>query len=136
MINMSDGKVGNGTANDTGNLYGGYSASGDATNNTVNITGGQVLASTGSYHYNSGYVYGGRGANATGNKVNMSGGTVSRRLYGGFGENGDATNNEVIISGDASVGYVTGGSSDSGDATNNTVIVNGVDVGGVRAVTP
>ena len=70
-------------------MYGGYSAFGDATGNTVMISSGTA----------SGNVFGGKSVkgDATGNTVMISGGTVSGRVYGGESSDGDATGNKIII---------------------------------------
>ena len=100
-------------------VCGGYSWYGDATNNTVTISGGTVGG------YSTGAVYGGcayRG-NAANNTVTVSGGTVKNTVYGG-NSGGDATGNTVTISGGEVKKSVFGGFSVDGDATNNTVILS------------
>ena len=100
-----------------GSVYGGETASGDATSNTVIISGGTV----------SGYVYGGDAGdgNATSNRVIISGGTMGDVCGGLAVDSGNATSNRVIISGGTVSGYVYGGETRSGDATSNTVIMTG-----------
>ena len=113
----------------SGNLYGGYAGdlsslgSDNATDNTVEISGGKV----------EGYVYGGYAekGNATDNTVEISGGKVGRAVYGGYAENGNATGNTVVISGGMiagevsgmSEGSVYGGYAENGSATGNTVVL-------------
>ena len=107
-----------------GNVYGRYGSESTAAENaTVTISGGAVDADV-----VGGYIYGKTGS-ATGNTVNMSGGTVYA-VYGGhvfspsyFGS-GNATGNTVSISG-GEVGAVYGGCSNVGSATGNTVNMSG-----------
>ena len=121
------GAVSGNTVNMTGgtvkeDVYGGYSDSGNAggagegEGNTVNISGGKVAND----------VVGGKSdeGNATGNTVNMTGGTVGCVL-GGWSDNGNVTGNKVTISGGTVQGYVHGGWGDNGSATGNTVIISG-----------
>ncbi|MDR1311028.1 MAG: autotransporter outer membrane beta-barrel domain-containing protein, partial [Burkholderiaceae bacterium] len=61
---------------------------------------------------------------ATGNIVNISGGSIGGVVRGG-NSNGAATGNVVTVSGDATAVGVTGGSSDSGNAAGNTVTISG-----------
>ncbi len=73
-----------------------------------------------------GSVVGGKSdeGNATGNTVNISGGTVGD-VYGGYSNCGNATGNTVRISGGTVGGSVVGGcSEDGGSATGNTVILS------------
>ena len=107
----------------TGNVYGGRNAiaNGMSTNNHVVVTGTV-----------SGAVYGGSGDTATGNKVEILGGTV-----GGVtgGEKWDfitstTTNNTVVLDNATVNGDVWGGSKEL-DVTGNTLIVSGKNtVGG------
>ena len=111
-----------------GYVYGGYSESGSAHHNTVNISGG-TISSVGIPTY----VYGGRSdstdSSAHHNIVNIRDGTIgsdqwSAYVYGGRSAGGTAHHNIVNISG-GSVGYVRGGWSDNGEAYDNTVNING-----------
>ncbi|WP_294157179.1 hypothetical protein, partial [uncultured Selenomonas sp.] len=106
-------------------MYGGYSAFGDATGNTVMISSGTA----------SGNVFGGKSVkgDATGNTVMISGGTVSGRVYGGESSDGDATGNKIIIrageNGEtATFGKHTilDGYSGSGTGSDNALIFQGV----------
>ena len=111
--------VSGGTVGDysTGAVAGGWSYSGDAANNTVTVSSGTVRVS----------VYGGfseNGGAATNNMVTVSGGTVNDTVYAGWSFSGDATNNTVTVSGGTVNNTVFGGRSLSGDATNNTVILS------------
>ncbi len=136
------------TVNNT--VYGGYTYSGAAGGTTAEegnkviissgtvskgVYGGFVFSGTGTAGYNSveisggtvgGSVVGGKSdeGNATGNTVNISGGTVGD-VYGGYSNCGNATGNTVRISGGTVGGSVVGGcSEDGGSATGNTVILS------------
>ena len=101
-----------------GYVSGGKTRSGDATSNTVIISGGTV----------SGYVYGGDAGdgNATSNTVIMTGGTVAASVVGGNSFGGVVTGNTVIISGGTVAGDVYGGDASGGSfATGNRVILSG-----------
>ena len=105
----------------TGDVYGGYSHwGGEASGNTVTITGGSV-----NYAY-GGAVYGGysnKGA-ATGNTVTITDSTVNS-IYGGWGDT-DATNNRVTITGGIVTKVVYGGySHGGGEVSHNTVALLG-----------
>ena len=104
-----------------GDVTGGISVYDTAKENTVTIAGGIVSN-----------VYGGSGTVAEKNSVNITGGTVSGKVYGGhtdFGTaGGDTANdgNKVTISDNATVsGTVYGGYSEKGAATGNTVSIEG-----------
>ena len=133
-----------GSAQVTGNVYGGrqhgkydYSYTGNATDNTVTISGGTLTGNAygGSV---SGYITG----NATGNQVSVEGGSVTGNVYGGTHEvgevNGGALTREVAgnvtgnsvsvskvtVSGNVYGGYVAG-EKVTGDANSNTVEITG-----------
>ena len=116
----------NGNAEVTGNVYGGYSGSGEVYNNTVNISDGTI----GSY-YGSAYVYGGESirGQAHHNTVNISGGSVEGGVIGGRSVYRSAYHNTVNISG-GFVGAVFGGCSGSGEVHHNTVNISGDTVTG------
>lgn len=107
------------------NVYGGYSGSYSSAakvlGNTVMMSGGSVMGS----------VYGGYGfaAQVSGNTVTVSGGLVkpnSGGVYGGFSSDGNVTGNGVTVSGEASINQnVYGGYSEWANATDNTVTVSG-----------
>jgi outer membrane autotransporter protein len=59
---------------------------------------------------------------ASGNTVNISGGTIGSSVYGGYAQNGVANGNSVNISGGKIAGVFGGGAS---TATGNTVTVSG-----------
>ena len=104
----------------TGAVTGGLSMNSDATENKVAINGGNFGS----------YVTGGHttnGKNATDNTVTIEGGTITGNIYGGLSENGTAgaaNDNTVTISGGTANGGVYGGKA-KGDASNNTVTISG-----------
>ena len=107
-----------------GSVYGGYvDASGNATGNTVDMTGGYVRSYVfGGYVYDTGDV--------TDNTVTMNGGYVHYDVNGGYVyDTGDATGNAVNMTGGQVNGGVYGGETNSGNATGNTVTMAGGEVG-------
>ena len=114
----------------TGQIYGGRSnGGGNATNNTVTISGGTVTARV---------IVGGSAdrGNATGNTVTVSS-DVTGVIYGGCtadGTAGDATGNKVTLKGATAkvTGDVCGGyaKNSSGAVTGNIVTLNGATVTG------
>lgn len=133
-----------GTADVSGNIYGGYAlhqmdnpltgeaAAGDASQNTVKISDVTV----------KGEVYGGYTAegttsnDATGNAVTIKSGTIEKTVYGGYTADGTASKNTVTING-GTVGVadstessdtVFGGYSASGEAVSNILTVSGGDL--------
>lgn len=133
-----------GTADVSGNIYGGYAlhqmdnpltgevAAGDASQNTVKISDVTV----------KGEVYGGYTAegttsnDATGNAVTIESGTIEKTVYGGYTADGTASKNTVTING-GTVGVadstessdtVFGGYSASGEAVSNIFTVSGGDL--------
>ena len=152
-----------------GSAYSGYSSNREASGNTLKITRTGTIyesAEGGYVNYGSGAVSGnkvfmesgevlqsinsgstGGSGDATGNSIELSGGTVSNDVIGGYSQNGDVIGNKVTVEGTATVkgtdysdvygGYsidgkasgnqvqMTGGSADSGTASNNTVNIYG-----------
>lgn len=133
-----------GTADVSGNIYGGYAlhqmdnpltgeaAAGDASQNTVKVSDVTV----------KGEVYGGYTAegttsnDATGNAVTIESGTIEKTVYGGYTADGTASKNTVTING-GTVGVadstessdtVFGGYSASGEAVSNILTVSGGDL--------
>ena len=108
-------------------VYGGYSYNiYDATantvqitDNTVRITGGEVLYAWGGYSM--------KGA-VKNNTVTLAGGTIKSRAHGGESGYGDVANNTVEITGGTvqgdKVAVVCGGSSTYGAAKNNQVNIS------------
>ena len=156
-------------------VFGGYSFKGDSKNNEVTINGGSVVTANvaggvtvkGSSEGNTvriikssaANVYGGKGdTSSKGNSVEISEGTISNSVYGGYADNDNnssAENNKVTISAGSKVsgsiygGYanhnanenkvsfsnvaevgesVFGGFSEKADSKNNEVILNGDSV--------
>ena len=147
IVNISGGTVG-------GSVYGGRSVDGSAYHNIVNISGGSVGNVRGGYSGNgevydnivnirgianvTGDVCGGRSGSydqsisceAYDNTVNISGGTVTGKVFGGYVmyAQGIANNNEIIISSSANITYANlygyGGISNV-TGTGNTLTIDG-----------
>ena len=110
----------------TGNVYGGYSHSGNAENNTVILSkeeGKEAPVLKGTLY--GGYSVGG---SVTKNEVTVNGGEVKSYVQGGYSEKANAENNTVTVSGGTVVG-VSGGRSLRANAGNNTVTIRGGTVG-------
>lgn len=125
-----------GTADVSGNIYGGYAlhqmdnpltgeaAAGDASQNTVKISDVTV----------KGEVYGGYTADGTASKntVTINGGTVgvadstesSDTVFGGYSASGEAVSNILTVSGGDLIGHVTSGYGKTG-ASDNTLTMTG-----------
>ena len=132
----------NGNAKVTGVVHGGRSISGEAYNNTVNISGGSVTNNVfGGYsknsvaHHNivnisggsvSGNVFGGDSGNSVAhhNIISISGGSVSGDVYGGFAY-GSANDNKIIISGSADIENANLYGSNKINDTGNTLTIDG-----------
>ena len=97
-------------------VAGGVLSSGDASNNTVEISGGNV----------TGDAYGGYsvGGDAKSNTLTVSAGNLTN-AYGGYSDSGDVTENNVALSGGTVTGAVYAAKTSSGAATNNTVTISG-----------
>ena len=112
-------------------VAGGYAGAGDATDNTLTISGGTI--GTGNKAYVAGG-YAGKG-NANNNTLTVFGGTIGtgNQAYvaGGLADkSGNANNNTLNLSGvtigtNSAEGYVAGGYANKGDATGNTVTISG-----------
>ena len=98
----------------TENVYGGRSVNGPAQNNSVTMTNGSSKWLLGGYS-NSG--------DASGNRVEVSGGTLSGGVNGGETTSGNATGNSVDFS-NVTATYVQGGYSGSGSATGNSLALH------------
>ena len=105
-----------GTAKVTGNVYGAIVGEGDfvADGNKVIITDGEIGGEVDGGVSNEG--------SANNNSVELSGGNVTKNIYGGFGTTG-ASYNTVTINGGTASGNIYGGESSRGDVKNNTVVV-------------
>ena len=97
----------------TENVYGGRSVNGPAQNNSVTMTNGSANWLLGGYS-DSG--------DASGNRVEVSGGTLSGGVNGGETAIGNATGNSVDFS-NVTATYVQGGYSGSGSATGNSLAI-------------
>ena len=117
-------------------VYGGYTASGAASSNTVKISGDSTTIKS--------YIYGGYASSSSGsgevnsNRVTISGGTVSGKIYGGYTKgSGKVSNNTITISGgtigsSSSSVSIFGGYSyyGSGDVSSNSVAISGGTISG------
>lgn len=95
------------------------SGKGNAENNTVEIYSGNIVNAYGGVSNSEG--------NADLNKIYMKGGTVTS-VNGGYTANGDATGNTVNITGGSITGNVAGGNintSSNCKATGNTISISG-----------
>ena len=115
----------NGNATVTGNVFGGRTKNGNAEYNTVNISDKAIVINN---------VYGGStdstDSNAHHNTVNISGGSVKGKVYGGSSESGQAYDNTVNINGGSVTDNVFGGRSADSSAHHNTVNISGGSVKG------
>lgn len=117
-------------------VYGGFSASGSTTGNTVNMSGGTVLLDV-----RGGVSTGASGTETSNNATIMTGGTIKGSIYGGLNNNsdplvtltGDVTNNRITISGGTVAGAAYAGYNVKGSSTNNALeITNGTVTGRVH----
>ena len=111
--------------------FGGRAVSGKVSRNTVEMSKGELVQTTGNDL--SGHLYGGYAddGDATENTVVYSGGTVPGAIYGGFSKTGGtATDNTVALKANFN-GKVYGGNTGAG---NNTLAVqgSGLEVGSVH----
>ena len=123
-VNISGGTIG--VARDITSISGGWSTSGNAHHNIVNIRGGTIGMASGITSIYGGYATDSANS-ANNNIVNISDGSVSGYVYGGFSYCDSANDNEIIISGSADItnanlhgygGRVT-------NATGNTLTIDG-----------
>lgn len=107
-------------------VYGGYSAGGAATGNSVFVTGYKhSSAPFGNSVICGGYA--GSGA-ADGNKITFTNSKSSGVLYGGWAEAGDAKNSVVTITGSTITSNVVGGHTNAGTADNNEVKITDSEI--------
>ncbi|MDL2285013.1 autotransporter-associated beta strand repeat-containing protein, partial [Oxalobacter sp. OttesenSCG-928-P03] len=123
-VNVNYTPDGGVTKTNPNKVLGGFSLTSDVTNNTVNLINGAIIDGP------TGDVMGGISnstGDASGNKVNISGGTVGGGVTGGHSHRGSATGNEVTISGGTIGNQITGGVSvgGAGNASGNTVTISG-----------
>ena len=99
------------------------------TNNTVNITGGEVASAFGAFSEGNGDV--------SYNKVNVTGGTTGvvaegndrNELAGGYSVKGDVIGNAVeITAGEVNNEEINGGKSEEGNANQNSVSITGGEI--------
>ena len=114
----------------TSHAFGGDGQKG-STDNEITLNADAVV---------DGHLFGGlaRGVNAaaTGNKVTITGGTVSGNTYGGKNEGSgrcDVSQNTVLISGGYAGQYVVGGYTPTGNATGNTIYMSNGKAGVINA---
>ena len=117
-------------------VIGGKVQAGVATNNIVEINGGTVYCQGGVYGGFT-RAEGNIGAENAGNCVTITSGNVythsSFGVYGGYSEKGNATGNKVDISGGTITGDVYGGNSvNTGDATANIVTIKNTTLNGTK----
>lgn len=134
-----------------GSAYSGYSSNGEASGNTLKITrtgtiyesaeGGYVNSKSGAVSGNKVFMESGEvvqsinsgstggSGDATGNSIELSGGTVTVSVYGGVSAGGNAKGNSVTIGGgsiDAKAGNVYGGvtlTSESAESSGNYLYI-------------
>lgn len=124
-----------------GSVYAAYATgSNNATNNVLNINGGTIGIGF-SPSFSNGYAAAGNSqdGDSTNNTTNMTGGSVTRGLYGGVSAFGHANNNVVNMTGGSITtsvgtaaiagGYVSNTGSSSA-ASNNTVNISGGSING------
>ena len=132
------------------NVFGGYSLKADSKNNEVTINGGSVVTANvaggvtvkGSSEGNTvriikssaANVYGGKGdTSSKGNSVEISEGTISNSVYGGYADNdnnGSAEKNNVTISAGSKVsGSIYGGYANHNANENKVSFSNVAEVG-------
>ena len=132
------------------NVFGGYSFKGDSKNNEVTINGGSVVTANvaggvtvkGSSEGNTvriikssaANVYGGKGdTSSKGNSVEISEGTISNSVYGGYADNDNnssAEKNNVTISAGSKVsGSIYGGYANHNANENKVSFSNVAEVG-------
>ena len=108
-----------------GDLIGGKSGFGDASDNIVNLNGGSVGK----------VVHGGEAINgrADRNKINVTGGTIRGSISGGIGNDG-ADSNQVLVSGVTVGGQIIAGDSAEGSATNNVAVIKNAVIAGADII--
>lgn len=122
-----------GTVSVTGKAAGGHTiGSGQTANgNMLNITGdAMVFDAYGGYFEDT--VFALAGGEVANNQVTMDSGYVYHIMTGGRSDGGHATNNRVFINGGTVETGVTGGMSSGGAATNNQVTINAGSVDGAH----
>ena len=107
-------------------VYGGYSAGGTATGNSVSVTGYKHISTP----FANSTIYGGWAGSgaADGNKITLTNSKSSGSLYGGWAEAGDAKNSVVTITGCTITSNVVGGHTNAGTADNNEVKITDSEI--------
>lgn len=107
-------------------VYGGYSAGGAATGNSVSVTGYNHISTP----FANSTIYGGWAGSgaADGNKITLTNSKSSGSLYGGWAEAGDAKNSVVTITGSTITSNVVGGHTNAGTADNNEVKITDSEI--------
>ena len=106
-------------------VYGGYSADGAATGNSVSVTGYKHASTP----FGNSIIYGGyAGSGADGNKITFSNSKSSGSLYGGWAAAGDVKNSVVTITDSTISSNVCGGHTNAGTASNNEVQITNSEI--------
>lgn len=107
-------------------VYGGYSAGGAATGNSVFVTGYKHSSAP----FGNSVICGGYAGSeaADGNKITFTNSKSSGVLYGGWAEAGDAKNSVVTITGSTITSNVVGGHTNAGTADNNEVKITDSEI--------
>lgn len=116
-------RIQNANEKDINAVYGGYSeGSGNASNNTVEITNAEVTIN----RITGGYTIDG---NADNNTVTINNATTTaENIYGGYTENGTAKENEISISGESTVNNAYAAKTGTANAENNKITISGGSV--------
>lgn len=107
-------------------VYGGYSAGGAATGNSVFVTSYKHISTP----FANSTIYGGWAGSgaADGTKITLTNSKSSGSLYGGWAEAGDAKNSVVTITGSTITSNVVGGHTNAGTADNNEVKITDSEI--------
>lgn len=124
-LNNADIFISSGTTGLKG-VYGGYSAGGAATGNSVSVSGYKHTATP----FGNSIIYGGYAGSgaADGNKITFSNSKSSGSLYGGWAKVGDVKNSVVTITGSTISSNVVGGHTNAGTADNNEVKITNSEI--------
>lgn len=124
-LNNADIFISSGTTGLKG-VYGGYSAGGAATGNSVSVSGYKHTATP----FGNSIIYGGYAGSgaADGNKITFSNSKSSGSLYGGWAKVGDVKISVVTITGSTISSNVVGGHTNAGTADNNEVKITNSEI--------
>lgn len=118
---VNDSKIGSDTS--TAYVFGGYSASGEASGSEVTVTNSMLGSKT--------EVYGGYGTTgSSGSSVTFTGSTGGSLITGGYTGSGSASKNTLGVQDSTVNGSITGGQTGTGDAASNTVNMSGTNTTG------